>query len=227
MTRSIIIFCLLIGVAGFANAQATFTKPSDSDPKAKKILDLIKKEYLGYKSMDVAFELEIEMPGRPKEKQKGSYIQQGKKFFASSKDQDIYCDGKTVWMHLKANKEVQVNNYEGGESNELIMTPTEMVKLYESGKYIYAITGNDTENGAAVTLIEFKPVNRNSNYAKLRLAVNTKTNKVSSLRVFSKDGSRMNMFLKTLTPNKNFSNEIFVFNQKKYPNIRLEDLRID
>jgi outer membrane lipoprotein-sorting protein len=204
-----------------------FIKANDSDPKAKKVLDILKKEYLSYQSMEITFELDIEMPGRAKEKQKGSYIQKGKKFFASTKDQDIYCDGKTVWLHLKNNKEVQINDFDGTASNDLMMSPSEMIKLYETGKYIYAITGNEKENGVDVTLIEFKPVNKNSEYAKIRMSVISKTNKLSSMKVFGKDGSRFSMSIKNILANRNFPDKTFVFDKSKYPNIRIEDLRID
>ena len=40
------------------------------------------------------------------------------------------------------------------------MSPAEMLRLYESGQYAYAITGNATENGTKVTQIEFKPLDK-------------------------------------------------------------------
>ena len=48
----------------FAQAQKTYLKASDSDPKAKKILDALKKEYNGYKSMEVSFDLVLELKGQ-------------------------------------------------------------------------------------------------------------------------------------------------------------------
>jgi outer membrane lipoprotein carrier protein len=208
-------------------AQSQMNKASDSDPKAKKILDALKKEYNSYKSLEVAFELEIELPGKGKEIQKGKLIQSGKKFMAALTDQDIYCDGKTVWLHLKSNKEVQINNFEENASNEMMMSPSEMLRLYESGKYAYAITGNAVENGTNVTLIEFKPLDKKSQYSKLRLSVDTKKNKTISMKVFSKDGSRYTLLVKSILPNKAYTSDVFVYNPKKHPGVRVEDLRID
>jgi outer membrane lipoprotein carrier protein len=218
---------LVISFFSLFGQKNQFTKVGDSDPQAKKILDKLKKEYTSYKSMEVTFELDIEVPKRAKEKQKGNFIQQGKKFFASTKDQDVYCDGKTVWLHLKNNKEVQINNYEDGAINEMMMSPTDMIKMYESGKYIYAITGNEVENGTDVTLIEFKPISKNNEYSKMRMAINTKLNKAVSMKVFGKDGSKFTIQIKNIVPNRNFPPSTFVFDAKKYPNIRQEDLRVD
>lgn len=225
--RKYIFAILLAAIAQLAYAQSQLSKASDSDPKAKKILDGLKKQYNSYKSLEVNFELEIELPGKVKETQKGKLIKSGKKFLAQLTDQDVYCDGKTVWLHLKSNKEVQINNYEEGKSDEIMMSPTDMMKMYESGKYAYAITGNGVENGTNVTLIEFKPLDKKSSYSKMRLAVDTKNNKAVSMKVFSKDGSKYTLLVKNILPNKAYAPEVFVFNAKKYPGVRVEDLRID
>ncbi len=211
----------------FSFAQPQSTKGNQSDPKAKKILDGLKKEYNSYKSLEVSFELEIESPGNEKDTQKGKLIKSGKKFMASLTEQDVYCDGKTVWLHLKSNKEVQINNYEEGKSDQMMMSPTEMIKIYEGGKYAYAITGNAIEDGKNVTLIEFKPLDKKSEYSKMRLSIDTKNNKAISMKIFSKDGSRYTLLVKNILPNKAYSADVFVFNAKKNPGVRIEDLRID
>lgn len=225
--RKYIFAFLLVAVSQLSFAQSQMTKASDSDPKAKKILDALKKQYNSYKSLEVNFELEIELPGKGKETQKGKLVKSGKKFMAELPDQDVYCDGKTVWLHLKSNKEVQINNYEEGKSDEIMMSPTDMMKMYESGKYAYAITGSAVENGTNVTLIEFKPLDKKSTYSKMRLAVDTKNNKATSMRVFSKDGSKYTLLVKNILPNKAYTADVFVFNAKKHPGVHVEDLRID
>lgn len=219
---SFLLLVLSLGLTG----QKTFNKASDSDPKAKKILDALKKEYNGYKSMEVVFELVLELKGQPTETQKGKLIQQGKKYQVSIADQEIYCDGKAVWLYLKSNKEVQINDFEEGPGSD-VMSPAEMLRLYESGQYAYAITGNAIENGTNVTQIEFKPLDKNSEYSKIRLSVSEKNNKASSIKVFSKDGSRYTLVVKSIVPNKTYASDVFVFNAKKHPGVHIEDLRID
>jgi outer membrane lipoprotein-sorting protein len=221
----IFILLSIIFISNLSHSQSQMLKASDSDPKAKKILDALKKEYNSYKSSEITFELTIELPNKNKEIQKGKMIQSGKKFYVSTSDQEIFCDGKTSWLHLKSNKEVQVSNFE--ETDESIISPTEMMRMYENGKYAYAISGSEIENGVNVTNIEFKPLDKKSEYSKLRLAVNTKTNKPVSMRVFSKDGSKFTLSIKNIIPNKVFAPEVFVFNPKKYPGVKVEDLRID
>lgn len=219
-----VLIILLFAQAGFAQSQ--MLKASDSDPKARKILDALRKEYNSYKSSEINFELIIELPNKSKEIQKGKMIQSGKKFQITTNDQDIYCDGKTSWLYLKSNKEVQINNYEEGMENNMV-SPADMIKMYDNGKYAYAISGTELVNGVKLTNIEFKPLDKNSEYSKLRLSVDTKTNKPVSMKIFSKDGSRFTLSIKNILPNKAYATDVFVFNPKKYPGVRVEDLRID
>ena len=205
--------------------KGTMLSKSDNDPKAKKILDGIKKDFDKYKSVEIEFELELEMPQQPKELQKGKLMSQGKKFAVQMKDQEIYCDGKTVWFYSKSNKEVQINHFDENDKAGFL-SPAELLKMYQNGDFVYAITGEATEMGATVTHIEFKPLDGNSEYSKMRLSIEKNTNKLKQFRVFSKDGSRYSLILKTLTPNKSFGTNTFVFNPKSIPGIYVEDLRI-
>lgn len=221
----LILSVIFIGTATLSGQKQMLSK-KDNDPNAKKILDKLKKEYDSYKSMELSFSLEMELPGQPKETQKGLVAQEGNKYLVKLDQQEIYCDGKLLWVYLKKNNEVQINNF-NAKDTEGIITPKDMMQLYSKGNFAYAITGEGTENNKAVTFIEFKPLDSDSEYSKFRLAVDTKLNKMVSMKVFSKDGSRYSLTVKNLTPNKKFDNGFFVFNTSKYKGVRVEDLRID
>ena len=125
--------------------------------------------------------------GQKQEKQKGKFIQSGKKFYATSNDQEIYCDGKTVWVYMKDANEVQVNTFDATATNDL-MTPQQIIKMYETGEYIYAVTGEEVIGNKKLTNIEFKPKSKNSEYSKIRLGID-KTDNPDYIKVFSKNSS--------------------------------------
>lgn len=225
MRASILILLLCTYISGFGQTK-TYTKKSESDPKAKAILDKLKKTLDSYSSVEMKFTLTLELPKQSPEIQKGVLIQSGKKFQVKMDQQEVYCDGKTTWIYLKKNKQVQVTDYDekGGGS---FLSPKQLLNMYETGNYVYAIIEERTEKGASVADIEFKPLDLKSEFAKMRLTVNKTENKVVSLRVFSKDGSRYTLQLDALQQNKKYNPSVFVFNQKAYPGVRVEDLRID
>lgn len=199
---------------------------ADNDPAAKKILDKLKAEYDSYESMEVKFELILELPQQETEIQNGLVIQQGKNYKLELDDRAIYSNGEYVWLHIKKNNEVQINDAEDDDEGSM-MSPKDMLQLYESGKFAYAITAEPLLDGRKVTQIEFKPLDRDSEFSKMTLYVDKKTKKMSQMKVFSKDGGRYTLKINDITPNKKYSLDTFSFDESKFPGIHVEDLRID
>ena len=200
--------------------------PEKSDPEAKKVLDKARKKYEAYKTVEAVFALTIELPGQPKEVQKGTIAQDGNKFRLEMDQQTIVSDGKTTWVYLKKNNEVQINDFDPNDTENGFFTPRDLLKRYEKGDFLYAVTDKTTENNVVYTQIEFKPKDRNSEYAKLRLSVDEKANAIQSIKAFNKDGSRYTFQITKLTPNKTFANGHFNFDKSKYPGVKVEDLRM-
>lgn len=205
-------------------AQLPTAPPETNDPAAKKVLDKIRKKYDAYKTLDAKFTLTIEVPGEPKQVQKGSIAQDGKKFRLEMNDQTVVSDGVTTWAYQKNLNEVQINKADPNDANSL-MSPKELLGRYQKGDFLYAITDKVTEAGKLLTLIEFKPKGKNSEYSKLRIAIDEKAGTIYSVKGFAKDGSRYTFVITSLAPNKALPAAQFVFDPKQYKGIRVEDLR--
>jgi outer membrane lipoprotein carrier protein len=209
-----------------ANAQTTKSAET-SDPKAKSLLDKVRKQYDAYQSVEASFTLTLESADQtPPEIQKGTIAQQGEKYRLELSDKTIICDGATVWFHNKRNREVQINTATSGGTTGLL-SPRELMRIHERKDFIYAITSEGVDNGKPCQFVEFKPTNKNSEYSKLRLSVDKKTNQIIGVKAFGKDGSRSTMVINELTPNKTYPNGTFNFDKSKHPGVKIEDLRID
>ncbi len=226
MKKNIIYFVILF----FAIQNSVLAQKNDaekSDPKAKILLDKLKKQYDGYKTMQVEFTLTIEGAENSKpEIQRGKLTQEGEKYYAQMSNQLIISDGKSIWLYQKKNNEVQISNANPDEKDGNMLSPKALIKMYESGKLRYTLSGDDVEGSRKVKLIEFKPTDKKADYSKMRLALDSQTNEVVSLRAFNKDGSRYILKLDKLLTNKVLEANIFSFDKSKYPNVHVEDLRI-
>lgn len=202
-------------------------KSEKNDPEAKKLLDKVRKKYEAYKTLEAGFTLSIELPGQAAEVQKGSVGQEGDKFRLEMDQQTIVSDGKTTWVYQKKSKEIQINDADpaaGGDNG--FLTPKDLLKRYQKGDFLYAITDKAAEDGKLVTLVEFKPKDRNSEYSKLRVSIDAKNKSIESIKAFAKDGSRYTFKITRLSPDKKFSGDYFTLDPKKYPGARVEDLRM-
>jgi outer membrane lipoprotein carrier protein len=225
MRKYLILTLLCLGATAFMSAQSGAPAPETNDPAAKKVLDKVKKKYESYKTMEAGFTLTIELPGQPKEIQRGTISQDGDKFRLEMDQQTIVSDGKNTWVYLKKNNEVQINNADNGGTGDFL-TPKELLSRYQKGDFLYSITDKTTENGKAVTLIEFKPKDKKSEYSKMRVSIDEKASTIESIKAFAKDGSRYTFAISKFSPNKKLATDRFTFDTKKYPGVKVEDLRM-
>ncbi len=202
------------------------TSSGNSDPSAKVLLDKLKSKFDSYKSMEMNFEFQLELPGKPIEIQKGKLIQDGKKYAIVMKDQEIYADGSQTWLYLKSRKEVQISDFEDGD-NDAFLSPKQMLALYSKGDYEYAIAEERKIGKSTFTDIEFKPLKKNNEITKLRLTINITTNNMVSLRVFLRDGNRYLLKMDSLVPNKKYTHDTFILNTKELKGVHIEDLRME
>lgn len=205
---------------------AQTTAPAEkNDPEAKKVLDKIRKKYDAYKTLDASFNLVIEVPGQQKDIQKGSILQAGKKFRLDMSEQIVVSDGVTTWAYQKKANEVQINNADPNDANAFL-TPKDLLSRYQKGDFMYAITDKTTEGGKVLTQIEFKPKDRNSEYSKLRVAIDERAGTIQNIKAFAKDGSRYTFAITRFSPNKALAEAQFSFDTSQFKGVRVEDLRM-
>ncbi len=218
----LLIFCVGLSYTGFAQDN-DFT--TESDPEATAILKKVSDEYKALESLEVEFSLTIEIPESDVEKQSGKMAQAGEKYRMEMGGREIICNGDKLWMYMKDRNEVQINDVTEDDEEESMMSPNDLFNMYEKGEYICALSAEFVEAGKTVQQIEFKPVDKFSDYTKLRLTLAKKGNQVMRMKVFSKDGSRYTLNIDKLAKNKKFDDRFFTFHKADYPEgLRVSDL---
>jgi outer membrane lipoprotein carrier protein len=209
--------CFLLLMTMSLNAQ-TSTFKEKSDPAATKILKNLTNIYGKYKAMEIDYKLEIEY-GEDKEVQDGKILQEGNKYYIDNNGNEIINDGNTLWMYIKKQNEVQINDYD--PEGDPGITPAQILNIDESNKdYIYVVIGEDSKGYK----IEFKPTDKDSDIMKIRMHVDKAQTKILSLKVFQDDGSRMTFIIKSIkdvTP----TSTSFKFEKSKHPGVKEVDLR--
>ncbi len=223
MKNTLLLFTLFIFATNLPAQKPA--PPEKADPEATKALDRVRKKYEGYKSFEAGFSLTVELPGEPKEVQKGTVGQQGEKFRLDMDQQIIASDGKTTWVYLKKNNEIQINDTDPNSDNGFL-TPRDLLRRYQKGDFLYAIIDKITDKSRVLTQIEFKPKDKSSEYSKLRISIDEKAGTIESIKAFAKDGSRYTFEVSRFTPNKAFGNGHFQLNSQAYPGAHVEDLRM-
>ena len=205
------------------------TSSSLNDPEATALLKKVSDKYKSYKNVSAEFKLLVVRPKlKPTDDERkltdtigGKLLLEGSKFHITVKDQHIICDGKNIWTYVPADKEVQVNYF---EETDDIFSPSKIFTLYKEG-YTYQIKEKKTLNGKAATVIEMSPTGKKASYFKIDVVIDDASLQIVESKIYEKNGTRYIYRLTKQTPNTTTTTESFIFDAKKYPGVKVVDLR--
>jgi len=209
---------LFVCVSLIVNAQ-------DQDPKAKAILDDLSKTTKAYKTItaDYVFTI-LNKEKKQVEKQAGKVLIKGNKFKLDIPGNTIVCDGKTLWNYSKDAKEVTIKNFEA--ENEDQLNPSKIFTIYETG-YKFKYDKEEKVGTATCHVIDLypsvKPEKKKFHTAKIYV---DKTKKqITKLVMLMKDGGQNVYEIKTLKPNLEIADPMFVFDTKGFKPDQISDER--
>ncbi len=203
-----------------------YTKVSESDPKAKALLQEMRAKYEGYNTLQSTFQLSIEIPESKTQNLNGKLTQRKEKYVLELPDEQLYCNGATTWLYKPRKNVVQINDVDNSGNADMIQ-PQDLLRVYEWKDYVYVSGEKTTEKGKQLQQIEFKPLKASSDFFKIRLWVNTSTNELVRIKAFAKDGSRYTLNKLTINTVRGWKDDAFAFNTAKFPKVKIEDLRLD
>lgn len=208
---------------------AQSTGSSLNDPEATALLKKVSDKYKSYKNVSADFKLLVVRPKmKPTDDERkltdtitGKVLLEGSKFHITVKDQHIICDGKNIWTYVPADKEVQVNYF---EETDDIFSPSKIFSLYKEG-YTYQIKEKKVQGGKNVTVIEMSPTGKKASYFKIDVVIDDAALQIVESKIYEKNGTRYIYRLTKQTPNTATTTESFIFDAKKYPGVKVVDLR--
>lgn len=210
----------LYAVIMFLGTQAVFSQTSDAN--AVKLLKSVSQKYSSFKTMQMDIVLTVEnIEAKTKETKNGKVSSKGNMFKAELGNQQIFCDGKTLWTYLKDVNEVQINNFEKGQD---IMTPNDIFKIAEKD-YLAYMGEKVTENGKTLQIIELTPKNKNLSFSKIKMYIDQSDNSVKKGVVYDKNAIHYTYTISNFKSNVEMSDATFKFDKSKYPGVEVIDLR--
>jgi outer membrane lipoprotein-sorting protein len=208
-------FCFSINIYGQNNIE-------QSDSEAKQLLERLSTKMDKYKAYRVDFDMLLDVPDQEDESQTGFLLHSGNRFVFDIPSQRIVANDKSVFVYLKKEKEIQINDPDFGDDGSLL-SPAQMMRLYETEDFVFVITDqNETK-----TTIEFKPTDEYSDYSKVKVVIDRNSVVMDEMTIFSKDGTRIYLSIHQLIANPDITDSAFDFDVNEYPDCYVEDLRID
>ncbi len=221
MTKNFYLFVLLSFIFTSISQADTEQSSPIQDSKAKIVLDKASEVYKENTGIYSKFTLNIEVPeGKPIVRQGEIYLK-GNKYKVVFSDQEIYSNEKYVWTYLKDANEVQINDYESDPGD---ISPSNMFNIYHKD-FNYMKSPDEVISGQKCYVIELSPIDKSRTYFKIKLWINQKTNLLSKIRIFDKNGYRYNYIINSINHKANLRDSQFNFSKENYPGVKVEDLR--
>lgn len=198
------------------SAQITHAPQGNLDRNATEIL----KKAAGRFNQNVSFAVTVTMlDGQKKQlaKQTAQVLYHKGRYHLSMQEQELICDGTTVWQWNKQAREVTITKLGTDEID--LLNPGRLLAGYEqSFKAKYIRTDDD---GTAI--IDLTPRSARS-YHKIRLFVNEESGLLHRMEVHKYDSGReiynISGFKRTATPSSTFT-----FDAAKHPEVEIIDMR--
>ena len=192
------------------------------DAKAKAILDKVSAKTKDYKNIAIDFKLTISGADIEPITESGKAFMEGDKYKVELRDQDIYCDGKTITTHLKEDKECYTSSVAESQG-EGMMAPTKMLTIWEDG-FNYKYDKENTYKGKAVHQISLFPKKpADSKYHTIILNIDKEKNEVVMVYIKGKDGTNMKYELTKFQNDISMPASKFVFNRAQHPDVECYD----
>jgi len=219
----------LILLLVFISANSFQKQNPIQDKEATDLLQKVSEKYKGYKTISANFQLLTQRPKlKPEDDDKkyidtlsGQVVLQGAKFKIHTRQQQVICDGKNIWTYAPEDKEVQVNLFQ--ESDD-VFSPSKIFSLYKEG-YLYQVKEKKTAGAKKLVVIETAPNNKKSTYFKIDITIDETNLQITESKVYEKNGVRYIYKLTKQTFNAPATDDEFTFNTKKFPGVKVVDLR--
>ncbi|WP_027379415.1 LolA family protein [Chryseobacterium daeguense] len=208
----IIVSSLVIGAAGFTNAQKI-------DAKAKKILDDITANYKSKKNSYFKFSFGNGTNGQVEKTEPGIYYSAGDKYKLKIMETEQIFDGNKIYNINTEDMEVTVAKPNGSSS---MFSPINYLSTYRND-YNVTYNGKKNVNGVNADFIKLTPVKSNG-IKYVYLFVDSVKKQMVKLEQHGSNKDVAVIAIKEYKENQELDPNMFVFDKNKYKNYLITEL---
>lgn len=202
---------------------STTTQRAQNDPKALEVLNKASAAYNKAGGVKAGFTVKVLAKGGAlKDNLSGNIQLRGSKFKLETGDMTTWFDGTNQWVYMQSNNEVNLSK---PNSKELLMiNPVNVFQLYQHG-YNSKLLADKVVNGKKYFQIELKPYTKTENTLSILACFDKSSYRPVSISITNKDKSGSRISIGSYLTGQNYSDALFAFNPKDFPNTEVIDLR--
>lgn len=189
-----------------------------SDPNAKRLLDEISASTDAIDVIYIDFEFTLSNSSENiSETSKGSLTVKNDQYILDFMGVKQISDGETIWTFLEEDEEIQISEIDTEDQDAL--SPSNLLKMYEKG-FAYKL-GKQYGN---LQIIELIPENKEVDYSKIELLIDTQSKQIKSLKQFGENTTSSEYKIHSFSPIL-LEDKAFTVSETDFPDYDIIDLR--
>ncbi|UOB17759.1 LolA family protein [Abyssalbus ytuae] len=203
--KKIILLCMMI---------IPVTIFSQSDAKAKALLDEVYKKVSGYENIFVDFKFVLDNTAENiHQETRGDVTLEGDKYLFNYLGATKIFDGKKSYTIIPENEEVVIES--NGTDEEESITPSKMLTFYKNG-YNYKMDILQNVKGRQIQYVELIPIDTHAEIKKILLGIDIQTKHIYNLIQIGDNKTKTTITVNSFKTNQPLSNSLFTFDEAKY-----------
>jgi outer membrane lipoprotein carrier protein len=217
MMKNIYLTLAFLSTALMSMAQAS------NDPDAKKVLDAVSAKFKTFKSVKAGFTYKVEnATGKVLSTKTGTILMKGTKYKVTFGEQQIFCDGTTVWSYDKSSNEVTITSLDASGGT---ITPQKLFTNFYDNDFLYKMNGEKKVGAKVLQEIEMTPTDKTRPFHKVYVMVDKTAQTLFSTKVLENTGNKYTYTVSNMSTNAAMADNQFVFDKTKFPGVEVVDLR--
>lgn len=190
--------------------------------KADVILDDFASTMQSYKTIQAEFTYKMENTKENiDEGYKGIIYLKGDMYRLEIAGQIIQSDGVTIWTYIPDAEEVQINSVEDSDDS---FNPTHLFSSY-SEDYKAKFDSQYTVGPKTINVINLKPNDPSQGFSDAKIELDSKSKILIQFVVYDDNNNSYSYIVDKFFTNKNLEDSLFQFNEAKYPDVEVIDMR--
>lgn len=200
---------------------------SQQDADAKRVIGEVAKKYPKDAAISFTFKMETEIPDEEdKFVTKGKVLVKNSNFKLFIDNNILISDSETLWYYNSEMNEVQINSAKDIEESNEIINPQHILDILHNPNISYLMTESYLDKNEKINIIECIAPKNDAGIFKYKLHINSNY-QILKIKSFSNDGYRTTLSIEEEKISERFPQGTFIFNTSDYPEVHVEDLRID
>lgn len=198
------------------------TASAQTEPAAEAMVQDVLKKVKSYDNIQIKFNYILENTTEDiKQETRGSLKLKGEKYLLNLMGTTQLFDGEKIYSIIPEDEEITISDYSPEDDKQL--TPSKMLSFFEDG-YMYQMDEVENLDGRKIQYVKLIANDENAQMQEALIGIDQMTKHLYNLIQKQDNDTRIEIRITEFKPNKPLSDNMFSFDESRYPDYYINNL---